>query len=699
MAIKQLSQDTKWKIVASSYIFDPTSAIKELVDNSIDAHSKTISIDVDSKTGGCEYICVRDDGEGVLIEDRSMMCLNHSTSKIQNILDIGMTSNLGFRGEALFLLSTLVANNGSLEIITRTKYDNIAERWLVDKKGAIIPKSRRKIPAPTGTTVIIKNLLGGLRARYIELQGRVDKTVTSISNLVNHYSLSFRNIRFVFSLVSLSRNGFASNKQLYSSINSNISRVRLLSSMASLRKPVELNFWYKDNFIINNLFSIDYILPNMLPEMEIINKKKQLKFVSINQRPLSIKLDFGQRVNKSLNKIYKNFDLLEPHVWYINFNCSGNLIDINIEPAKNNVLINNKEVIMNDFEQAITSILESKLNSEYRKIHISPFENGSRDKNVQQQVEGNQLDREDHKTRSTELMVLDLDLDLNPDTTSHTNENDTKQVKEVSLFNNDISIDSTTVINEDYDEGSAVKKNISTTNSDSFLSDNRDSCSSSNWGKLWFNQVEFMQDKSDKIKGVSQSRDSVSLPSSLTNNYKQASYLNDDDLKLAKDISLSNPITISKLKRPNNLENMNEQMKERKINSSGRTTFTNNLHISAKEDFQKNYNSRINQDGKISSSFIPKRDLKRHLSLYSEYTNSYSTKCIYMFSRNLNNYEEKWDKRITVALSNSLVAMLSEISNLSSNEVINSLQKTDYGWYMLKGTEDRQTDPTIFDKA
>lgn len=682
MAIEQLSESTKWKIVASSYIFDPTAAVKELVDNSIDAQSKTISIDIDSKTGGCEYICVRDDGEGVLVQDRTMMCSNHATSKIRDISDIGMTSKLGFRGEALFLLSTLIGDNGSLEIITRTKQDDVAECWFVNKNGSIIPESRKNIPAPIGTTVIIKNLMSGLRARRIELQGIVDKTIASITNLVNHYSLSFRNIRFVFSLVSLSRNGFVSNKQLYRSINPNISRVRVLSNMVSLRKSFKINFWYEDKFVINNLFSIDYILPNMLPEMEIINKKKPFKFVSVNQRPLSIKLDFGQRINKLLNKIYKNFDLLEPHIWFINFNCSGNLIDINIEPEKNNVLITNEEVIINDFENAITSILEKKLNSEYTGLHISSFECGKRKENIQQQVEKDQSNKEVHKSHSTEI----IDLDLNPDTTSHTNGNDTKQIKEVDLFNNDMSIDSTTVINEDYDECNVVRKNKSIASSDACISDDSNSCGSNNWGKTWLNQMEYIQDKSDEINNTGRSQNSMSLPSSLTNNYEQPDYLNDDDLKLAKDISLSNPITISKLKRSHNSDIMNKQVKQRKINALNGTTFDGNPHTLTKESTQKNYDSKINHDGKSLTSFISRRDLKRQLSLYSEYTNSYSTKCLYVPFRRLHNYEQKWEIKLTDVLASSLVTLLSEISDLPNSEVMNSLKKTDHGWYILNGT-------------
>lgn len=685
MAIKQISEDIRWKIVASSYIIDPSSAVKELIDNSVDANAKTISIDIDSKTGGCEYICVRDDGEGVPVEDREMMCLNHSTSKIRDISDIGMTPKLGFRGEALFLLSTLIHSNGSLEIITRERHEDVAERWLVNKNGSIIPESRKKLPAPVGTTVSIKKLMSGLRARRIELQNKVSRTIKDISNLINHYSISFRDIRFVFSLVSLSRNGSVSNRQLYSSINSKISRVRVLSNMVSLRKSVDLNFWYEDNLVINSLFTTDYILPNMLPEMEIINKKKPFKFVSINHRPLSIKLGLGQMVNKRLNKIYKNFDLLEPHVWYINFNCSGNLIDINIEPEKNNALIANIEDIMNDFEKAITSILERKLNSENEGIHTSY--NSKMGSTIQQKqmgkAESNEKGTSGQRTQSSEF----VDLDLDPDTTSNVNGNYIKQNQKVNLSRNEVSMDSTTIIIEDQDKDSVVSKNKHMISSDAFVSEGNSSTGGGTWEKLWFDQKEFMPDNSDETKNRSKSQESMSLPSSLTNHYEQATFLDDDDLELSKNISLSNPIIISKLKRLNNSGNVNKQMKQRKVHARGGTNFDSIPQISTKKNIQTNYHFKTDHVCKNSTQHVAKRDVKRHLSLFSEYTNSYLTKCLYLLPRNLDDYEQNWEQKSTDLISSSLTKTLSEIIDLPFNEITNTLKKTEQGWYLLRGPE------------
>lgn len=119
MTIHQLSPESQWKIVSSSFIYGPVAAVRELLDNSIDSGAKKVFIDVDSTTGGCEYISVKDDGSGVDIIDRPSMCLEHTTSKMSSLGDISILTTLGFRGEALFLLSNLCNQKGSMQVETK----------------------------------------------------------------------------------------------------------------------------------------------------------------------------------------------------------------------------------------------------------------------------------------------------------------------------------------------------------------------------------------------------------------------------------------------------------------------------------------------------------------------------------------------------------------------------------------------------
>ena len=660
MSIKQISADTKWRIVASSFIFNPTSAVKELIDNSIDAHGNTITIDIDSKTGGCEYICVRDDGDGVTMKDREMMCLNHSTSKITTLSDIGTITTLGFRGEALFLLSTLASTQGSLEVITRTKNDSIGERWVTNKDGSIIPKSRRKIPFLKGTSITIKNLMNGLRARRKELEVKASKTIRDITQLINHYSIEFRDIRFVFSLVSLSKNGSINNKQLQSSINIKLSRVRTLSNMVGLRKSFELNFWYDEKVTINNLFSVDYVIPNMLPEFEIIEKKKPFKFISINHRPLSNKLEVGSMINKRLNKLYMSFNLLEPHVWYINFNCSGNLIDINIEPEKNNVLINNIEEIMDDFEREMTLILKAKM-EEIKKIkEEKEFQRFESSRPTIVNDENNSINLEDDEERDN--IFSDADSDLNKAFSPK------KKTQEITQEN-------TTVLDDEEIYPTVKKRKLTT---ESFASED-----DTKWGKLLLDENEAMsEDKLDKGED---------LPSSLTNNYEQSNFV-DDDLELSRDISLSNPFTIAKMKRSKNNINkadshtlqLNKIEKGKKFDQLPSMDKTPLRKTKAPNNNEGNNSNNLKKK-KVKNTIIRGT---RTLSLFSEYTNSYTSTINYnKVKRTGPNTETQGLKRDKIRISKSIIIELSNLTHDTVIETHNKLILTKKGWYLYQGTE------------
>lgn len=359
MAIKLIEQDTKWKIVASSFIFDPSSAVKELIDNSIDSDANTIYIDIDSKTGGCEYIHVRDTGIGVPMIDRDQMCLNYTTSKIDSLSNLDDLKSLGFRGEALFHLTNLANQKGSLQLITRTKDETCGEKWYVQKDGTIDSKTRCKISSTIGTSITIRNLMGGLRARKIDLTNRARQTIDRLRHLVYHYSLIFNNIRFIFSLVSLNKNGSVANKQLQISSSTKLTRIRALANLIKLKKQNKImeNFINKEKFVINSWVTLDFILPILLPRNDIIDIKKKYKFLSVNDRPMSLQLQLGHSINKILNKIYTNNNFLEPKVWFININCQSNIFDLNVEPEKNDVLIKNLGEILNDIELKINQLI------------------------------------------------------------------------------------------------------------------------------------------------------------------------------------------------------------------------------------------------------------------------------------------------------------------------------------------------------
>ncbi|QLQ78084.1 hypothetical protein HG537_0A03310 [Torulaspora globosa] len=372
MTIKEIEDSSKWRLVSGSIIPDPKHAVKELIDNAIDAGSGSIYVDIDSNTSGCHYICVRDDGSGVDKADRNAMCLNHATSKIRSQDDLSRLKTLGFRGQALFSLATLANKKGSMEITTKSKSESVGERWLVHGDGFTKDIDRKKVSCPPGTTVLIRNLLLGLRARYLHTVARAARSNEEIHRLVQHYSLIFRSIRFHFCLVTIDKNGQVTRKQLQQCLEPNLSRVRALSIASKLRSPITENFLVNDNLPVNKFIHLNVILPRMRPQTDVCGLKRNKRFLSVNNRVISLQLNLGSSVSKVISKIYREANLMDPTTWYINVECDSRILDVNVEPGKNDVMIKDVSIVMRQLAESLTAYIVAELGKKaYEEIEMT----------------------------------------------------------------------------------------------------------------------------------------------------------------------------------------------------------------------------------------------------------------------------------------------------------------------------------------
>mgnify|MGYP003365860694 CR=1 FL=1 len=601
MAIHTIHADCQWKITSGSFIHGPTAAIKELIDNSIDAGAKTIYIDVDSKTGGCDYFSVRDDGSGIKEEDRPLLCQNHTTSKIDSFDDLSSLAVLGFRGEALFMLATLCTELGSMQIVTKTKEDSIGVKWFVDKNGNMKQDSIGRSSSPNGTTVTIRNLLGGLKSRDIEMRSNVRHTLEELKYMINHYILDFRNIRFNLSYVSLKKNGTIASKVLQQSVAVNISKVRTLSSIVQLRKSVSLNFVEIDNLEISKHISMDLILPKMLMNSDVVDYKKTMKFVSVNERAMSLQLFFGKEVNKMINSIYRDMRLLEPHVWYINFKIDMKIVDINIEPEKNDILLKDNDNVMiqvrNGIEQKLLLELDTKpkivpeilskvsqepLSQSFnnsKEINLS-FINDTEDSTVIQPNQSKETSNDKH------IFVPDESYDL---TMSHPpvqdKDNSNKDGNEIK------TIDLDEIDNDEVDWTHSFLEKSPSVQIDLVGSDDDDNIESS----LKFQDVE-----DDNIPGSK------------------------EDIKISKDVSLSNPFILAKM---NNSHKKKKQVTEVIPEQTNEVPFEE--LVNRKRRISDGTRDRLTQlkdrdVGKGNETQPNKKPMHRDRSIqmFSEYTNS-----------------------------------------------------------------------------
>ncbi|CAR25817.1 hypothetical protein ZYGR_0A03880 [Zygosaccharomyces rouxii] len=367
MAIKPINFDASGKIGSSPLILSPISAVKELIDNAIDSGAKNIYIDIDEQTSGSEYIRVRDDGSGIDGAGRQLMCLNHTTSKISNPQEIAQVSTLGFRGQALFSLASLCKAEGSMEVITKCRKDAVGEKWFVNGDGSIKNSKITRIPYLQGTTLVLRRLFRGLRARHLKTSAKPFKQIGNCKTLIDHYSLDYRSIRFHFYLISLDKNGLVVKRELQQSHDTKFTKIKILSSIARLRNTHGHTFFEELGILIDRSTKIDVILPRMLPhggEEDLDNIKKPKKFLSFNGRPLSLELSFGKSINELIDSLYHQLQLFDPMVWYLNLRSVMNIGDVNVEPEKNDVLIKDVDRLLNNMRRALLGHImqELKLN-------------------------------------------------------------------------------------------------------------------------------------------------------------------------------------------------------------------------------------------------------------------------------------------------------------------------------------------------
>ncbi|NLG05691.1 MAG: DNA mismatch repair endonuclease MutL, partial [Clostridia bacterium] len=186
--IEVLDSKTIDKIAAGEVVERPSSVVKELLENAIDAGATAITVEI--KGGGAAFIRVTDNGEGIDKSQVRTAFFRHATSKIKSVEDLFTIQSLGFRGEAL----SSIAAVSQVELITKTKEALTGIRYVIE--GAK-EKVLEDIGAPDGTTFIVRNLFYNTPARQKFLKTPTTEA-SYITELMEHISMSHPDIAFKY---------------------------------------------------------------------------------------------------------------------------------------------------------------------------------------------------------------------------------------------------------------------------------------------------------------------------------------------------------------------------------------------------------------------------------------------------------------------------------------------------------------------
>lgn len=173
-------------IAAGEVVERPASVIKELIENSIDAGAKRITVEI--QRGGITYMRVTDDGCGISASQVPTAFLRHATSKIKDEKDLFKIATLGFRGEALASVGAVAR----VELMTKTENEEIGTRYVMEGG---IEKEYSETGCPKGTTIIVRDLFYNTPARMKFLK-KDSSEATAVASLLDAISLSHPEISF-----------------------------------------------------------------------------------------------------------------------------------------------------------------------------------------------------------------------------------------------------------------------------------------------------------------------------------------------------------------------------------------------------------------------------------------------------------------------------------------------------------------------
>lgn len=323
--IALLSQETIDKIAAGEVIERPSSVVKELVENAIDAGSSAVTVEI--KEGGISFIRISDNGCGIEREQIPLAFLRHSTSKIKSVEDLFTVTSLGFRGEAL----SSIAAVSQVELITKTNGDFTGSRYLIEGSKEV---SLEEIGAPDGTTFIIRNLFYNTPARKKFLKSAQTEG-TYIHELMQRMILSHPDVAFKFIMNN--------QVKLQSSGNGNIKDIIYHLYGRDITKAL-LPIAHE-----NELFKVSGFIGK--PMISRGNRGYELYFV--NGRFIR-----SQILSKAIEDAFKPFLMQHQYPFTVlYFEIDSSLLDVNVHPTKMELRFSNQQELYREVQSILSAAL------------------------------------------------------------------------------------------------------------------------------------------------------------------------------------------------------------------------------------------------------------------------------------------------------------------------------------------------------
>ncbi|XP_022053331.2 mismatch repair endonuclease PMS2 isoform X1 [Acanthochromis polyacanthus] len=355
-AIRAIDKHSVHQICSGQVVLTLATAVKELVENSIDAGAT--NIDVKLKECGAEQVEVSDNGKGVEEANFEGLTLKHHTSKLRDFSDLIHVETFGFRGEALSSLCAL----SDLSVVTCHESSQVGTRLVFDHKGHLVQRSPH--PRQQGTTVSLQQLFSTLPVRHKEFQRNIKKEYAKMIHVLQSYCIISTGVRITCS----NQNGQGKRSSVLSTSGSQSMRDSIgaifgpkqLQSLlpfqqASPTENIIEEYGLQNADLPKQLYSITGFVSR--GDHGVGRSATDRQFFFINNRPCD-----PHKVTKVVNEVYHMYNRHQYPFVALNIAVASECVDVNVTPDKRQIFLQEEKLLLAILKTSLISMYEAGVN-------------------------------------------------------------------------------------------------------------------------------------------------------------------------------------------------------------------------------------------------------------------------------------------------------------------------------------------------
>jgi DNA mismatch repair protein MutL len=335
MSIHALPETAVRAIGASQVLTDPSAVVKELVDNALDARATSIAVEIHANT--LEVIQVRDNGHGIPPQDRPLVARRYCTSKLTNADDLALIggSSLGFRGEAL---TSAAEMSGGMTVTTRVEGEQVATSLKINQQGEVVAQERAS--TAIGTTVKITDFIKTNPVRRQVALKHTEQCLKRVKHILQSFAFARPHVRFALKV--LKGKNDKGNWMYAPKAGGNAEDAAFKIVGAACASQCTWSIIEQDGFS----------LQAFLPKSDAVAEKVSNigAFISVDRRPLTISRGLSKQIVKAFRDAFRKadprFEGIKDPFLFLEIACPERSYDPNIEPAKDDVLFENPDRVM-----------------------------------------------------------------------------------------------------------------------------------------------------------------------------------------------------------------------------------------------------------------------------------------------------------------------------------------------------------------